>query len=452
VPLTFTSEVPLRGQVRGTVRSQVEALGGRNVVVVRSVSTHHAGALTLADGATIRRAASTALSQHLPLVLVVSSSGAEVAQGIDSLHGWGEAAAALCRCSGVVPVLAAVTGPAISGPALLMGVADLTVMTPDALSFLSGPDAVEAFTGMRVQARALGGTAVHATASGVCALAAVDEAHAYELLGALLPYLPDHTDAEPQRIVTSDDPGRSEEVLRDLVPASQNASYDVREVIGRVVDDGELIEVRPGWAPQLVTALASVAGRPLGVVANQPRSLAGTLDIAASQKAARFVRFCDSFNLPIVTFVDCPGFLPGKDLEWRGMIRHGAELAFAYAEATVPRVCVVLRKAYGGAYIVMDSKGIGNDICLAWPCAEIAVMGAKGAAQILRRDATEEDRAAMEDAYAHELLTPWVAAERLFVDEVIDPAETRPAIWHALEILSSRRESLVGRKHDAGPM
>jgi acetyl-CoA carboxylase carboxyltransferase component len=349
-------------------------------------------------------------------------------------------------------VLAAVTGPAISGPALLLGVADLTVMTPDALSFLSGPDAVEAFTGMRVQARALGGTAVHATASGVCALAAADETHAYELLAALLPYLPDHTDAEPQRIVTSDEPGRSEEVLRDLVPASQNASYDVREVIGHVVDDGEVIEVRPGWAPQLVTALASVAGRPLGVVANQPRSLAGTLDIAASQKAARFVRFCDSFNLPIVTFVDCPGFLPGKDLEWRGMIRHGAELAFAYAEATVPRVCVVLRKAYGGAYIVMDSKGIGNDICLAWPCAEIAVMGAKGAAQILRRDATEEDRAAMEDTYAHELLTPWVAAERLFVDEVIDPAETRPAVWRALEILSSRRERLVGRKHDAGPM
>jgi acetyl-CoA carboxylase carboxyltransferase component len=452
VPLTFTAEVPIRGQVRGTVRSQVELLDGRSVVVARSVSAHHAGALTPSDGATISRAASTALAHHLPLVLVLSSSGAEVSEGIDSLHGWGEAAAALCKCSGVVPVLAAVTGPAVFGPALLIGLADLTVMTPDALAFLSGPEAVETFTGVRVRARALGGTGVHATASGVCALAAADEAHAYELLGALLSYLPDHADAEPAKVDSVDGPARRDAGLRELVPASPNASYDVREVIRHVVDDGELLEVRAGWAPQLVTGLASVAGRPLGVVANQPRSLAGTLDISASQKGARFVRFCDAFNLPIVTLVDCPGFLPGKDLEWRGMIRHGAELAFAYAEATVPRVCVVLRKAYGGAYIVLDSKGIGNDICLAWPSAEIAVMGAKGAAQILRRDATEEERSAMEESYSEQLLTPWVAAERLYVDQVVDPAETRPAVWRALEILCSRRERLVGRKHDAGPM
>jgi acetyl-CoA carboxylase carboxyltransferase component len=219
-----------------------------------------------------------------------------------------------------------------------------------------------------------------------------------------------------------------------------------------VVDDGDILELRPGWAAHLVTALASVGGMPVGVVANQPRVLAGTLDIPASQKGARFVHFCDAFNLPIVTLVDTPGFLPGKDLEWRGMIRHGAELAFAYAEASVPRVCIVLRKAYGGAYIVMDSKGIGNDLCLAWPSAEIAVMGAPGAVQILNRNADEQERRLLEQRYDAELLTPWVAAERGFVDEVIDPAETRPALAHALAMLSSRRELLSGRKHDAGPM
>jgi acetyl-CoA carboxylase carboxyltransferase component len=219
-----------------------------------------------------------------------------------------------------------------------------------------------------------------------------------------------------------------------------------------VADDGELLEVRPMWAPQLVTALTAVGGMPVGVVANQPRAMAGTLDIPASQKGARFVRFCDAFNIPILTMVDTPGFLPGKDLEWRGMIRHGAELAFAYAEATVPRICLVLRKAYGGAYIVMDSKGIGNDICLAWPSAQIAVMGERGAVQILHRGAGAEEIIRLEAAYAEEYLTPWVAAERGFVDEVIDPADTRAGVHRALVLLATRTEHLPGRKHEAGPL
>jgi acetyl-CoA carboxylase carboxyltransferase component len=226
----------------------------------------------------------------------------------------------------------------------------------------------------------------------------------------------------------------------------------VRDVIGAVADDGEILEVRPTWAPQLVTALTSIGGMPVGVVANQPRAMAGTLDIPASQKGARFVRFCDAFNLPLLTAVDTPGFLPGKDLEWRGMIRHGAELAFAFAEASVPRVCLVLRKAFGGAYIVMDSKGMGNDVCLAWPSAEIAVMGAGGAAQILARGASAEDRLRLEERYRAELLTPWVAAERGYVDEVIDPADTRRALHRALTTVVTRRELLPDRKHDAGPM
>jgi acetyl-CoA carboxylase carboxyltransferase component len=446
------SHVPLRTHVPGSVRAAVETMGGRSVVQARSVSGHHRGALTQADGDTIAEAAHVALAERLPLVVVLSSSGSEVSEGIDALHGWGRAAAGIAACSGSVPVLAAVTGAAISGPSLLLGLADVTVMTPDAFAFVSGPDAVEGFTGMRVSLHDLGGAVVHARSSGLCALMAADAGAVDELLGSVLDYLPDHTDARPPLIETDDPTGRVTESLRDLVPAAASASYDVRDIVRAMVDDGDILELRPGWAPHLVTALASVGGMPIGVVANQPRVLAGTLDIPASQKGARFVHFCDAFNLPIVTLVDTPGFLPGKDLEWRGMIRHGAELAFAYAEASVPRVCIVLRKAYGGAYIVMDSKGIGNDLCLAWPSAEIAVMGAPGAVQILNRNAGEEARRLLEERYDAELLTPWVAAERGFVDEVIDPAETRPALYEALDVLSTRRELLSKRKHDAGPM
>ncbi len=436
----------------GSVRASVETLGGRRVVQARSVSGHHRGALTQADGDTIAEAARVALDERVPLVVVLSSSGSEVAEGIDALHGWGRAAAAIAACSGSVPVLAAVTGAAISGPALLLGLADVAVMTPDAFAFVSGPDAVEGFTGMRVSLHDLGGAAMHARSSGLCALLAADTAAVDGLIESVLDFLPDNTDAEPPRILSEDPTGRATPTLRDLVPAAASASYDVRDVVRAIVDDGEILELRAGWAAHLVTALASVGGMPVGVVANQPRVLAGTLDIPASQKGARFVHFCDAFNLPIVTLVDTPGFLPGKDLEWRGMIRHGAELAFAYAEATVPRVCIVLRKAYGGAYIVMDSKGIGNDVCLAWPSAEIAVMGAPGAVQILHRHADTDERRLLEERYDAELLTPWVAAERGFVDEVVDPADTRGALHRALSLLATRRELLPGRKHDAGPM
>ncbi len=444
--------LPLRTHVPGSVRSCVETLGGRTVVTARSASGHHRGALTQADGDTIATAARVALDQRLPLVVVLSSSGSEVSEGIDALHGWGRAAAAIAACSGSVPVLAAVTGAAISGPALLLGLADVTVMTPDAFAFVSGPDAVEGFTGMRVSLHDLGGAAMHGRASGLCALLAADADAVDGLLGSVLDYLPDHTDARAPLVLTDDPPDRATPALRDLVPSAASASYDVRDVVRAIVDDGDILELRARWASHLVTALASVGGTPVGVVANQPRVLAGTLDIPASQKGARFVHFCDAFNLPIVTLVDTPGFLPGKDLEWRGMIRHGAELAFAYAEASVPRVCIVLRKAYGGAYIVMDSKGIGNDVCLAWPSAQIAVMGAPGAVQILHRNADEGARRRLEEDYETEFLTPWVAAERGFVDEVVDPAETRSALHRALELLASRREVLPGRKHDAGPM
>jgi acetyl-CoA carboxylase carboxyltransferase component len=351
-----------------------------------------------------------------------------------------------------VPVLAAVTGPTVGGSALLLGMADVVVATHDASAYVSGPDAIAAFTGERREASELGGpTALHRT-SGVVAGVAADEPAALELLGAVLAHLPDSCDAEPSRWSTTDPVDRPTPELAALVPAASTGSYDVRDVVTGIADDGELLELWGGWAPNLVTALVTVGGRPVGVVANQPIALAGTLDIQSSQKGARFVALCDAFNLPILTLVDTSGFLPGKDLEWRGIIRHGAQLVAAYARATVPRVCLVLRKAYGGAYIVMDSKTMGNDVCLAWPCAELAVMGAKGAVEILHRRATPEDRLVAERAYEAELLTPWVAAERGLVDAVIEPDATRRAVAGAFEMLSSKRERLARRSHDNGPL
>jgi acetyl-CoA carboxylase carboxyltransferase component len=441
--------LPVRAGIDGTIAVSVRTVGGRAVVVARTTSARRRGALAKRDGESLAEAARLALRYRMPLVLELSSSGADVSDGVDALHGWGGAAAAVSACSGQVPVFAVATGPVISGPALLLGLADFVVMTESAVAFVSGPAMVAEFTGIEVDPDRLGGRAVHARTSGLCAL---EDENPLAAVADLLSYLPAHSDELPPLRPTADPVDREVPELRDVVPARANASYDVRDVVRAVVDDGEVLELWPRWADQVVTLFAHLGQRAVGVIANQPRALAGTLDIAASQKAAGFVRLCDAFNLPIVTLVDTPGFLPGKDLEWRGMIRHGAELAFAYAEATVPRLCVIVRKAFGGAYIVMDSKGLGNDVCFAWPGAEIAVMGAQGAVQILNRGADAEARLSLEARYAEEYLLPWQAAERGFVDGVIDPAQTRAALAAALAVLSTKREALIGRKHDAGPL
>ena len=442
----------LRALVRGTVKAGIEELGNGPAIVVRSVSALRRGALSLEDGITIKEGADTALSLRIPLVLVLASSGADVSEGIDSLHGWGQGARAIAACSGMVPIIAVVTGPAISGPALLLGIADIVVMTSEAFAFVSGPAMVEEFTGVRLGLRQLGGTAMHARSSGLCAIEAATEDDAMAHVHNLLSLLPANAD-EVAPLGPLDDPtDREVPALREAIPSRTTSSYDVRNVAAALADDHDVTELWARWSPQLVTAIGRIGGRSVGFIANQPQALAGTLDIAASQKGAKFVRFCDAFNLSLVTLVDTPGFLPGKDLEWRGMIRHGAELAFAYAEATVPRVCVILRKAFGGAYIVMDSRGLGNDLCFAWPCAEIAVMGAEGAVQILHRRAAPEQRAELQAEYTERFLTPWQAAERGYVDEVIDPADTRSVVARALEALESSRELLPGRKHTIGPM
>jgi acetyl-CoA carboxylase carboxyltransferase component len=311
---------------------------------------------------------------------------------------------------------------------------------------------VEQFTGVGIDIDELGGAANHARYTGVPAAVVADRTTAADTVADILSYLPSHVDEEPPRQAVDDPADRSCPEAGEQIPTSSTGSYDVRAVAAAIVDEGSLLEVRDRWAANVVTAFATIDGRPVGIVANQPISLAGTLDIPASQKAAGFVAFCDAFNLPIITLVDTPGFYPGKDLEWRGMIRHGAQLVYAYARASVPRICVILRKSYGGAYIVMDSKTMGNDLCLAWPWAEIAVMGAGQAAAILARRASPEERAEFETDYADRMLNPYVAAERGFIDAVIDPADTRSEIAHALAVLEDKREHIAERKHGNTPL
>jgi acetyl-CoA carboxylase carboxyltransferase component len=446
-------QVAVSAGVRGAVDVAVRPIGDRPCVVIEVSDPGDSGSRVDAAGAaTIARAAELALAERLPLVGIFGSTSAELGDGVAALHGWGLAARAVVACSGIVPILAAITGPATAGPALLLGLADHAVMTEEAVAFMSGPAAVAQMTGIVIDRDELGGAAVHARHTGSAALVVPDRTAALDALALLLEFLPDHTDVEPPMLATDDPPDRPTPEAAAVLPRSSTGSYDVRSVVKALVDDGEMLELRPRFAANLVTAFARIDGRPVGIVANQPVSLAGTLDIPASQKGARFVAFCDAFNLPIITLVDTPGFYPGKDLEWRGMIRHGAQLVFAYARASVPRICLILRKSYGGAYIVMDSKTMGNDLCIAWPGAELAVMGAGQAAAILRRRATPEERAEFEADYTERLLNPYVAADRGLVDDVIDPADTRRVLSSALAALGTKREVITGRKHDNSPL
>jgi acetyl-CoA carboxylase carboxyltransferase component len=446
------AELALSHHLPGPVTARVGDLGDRRVVIAQFEPSNGHAALSSSSSAVMETAARTARTEGLPLVVVLATTGADIVEGIPALHGWGRVAAELVRCSGVVPTCVIVDGPAISGPAMLLGLADFTVMTEKSYAFVNGPVMVEQFTGVVMSADELGSAGNLARHAGVPSLVVADRDAAFTAVEELLAYLPDHVDVEPTRWPTDDPPDRPCPEAGALIPQSSTGSYDVRAVARAIVDTDSLLEIRDRWATNVITAMATVDGRPVGIVANQPMSLAGTLDIPASQKAARFVACCDAFNLPIITLVDTPGFYPGKDLEWRGMIRHGAQLVHAYARATVPRICVILRKSYGGAFIVMDSKTMGNDLCLAWPWAELAVMGAGQAAAILQRRATPDERAAFEADYTNRLLNPYVAAERGYVDAVIDPADTRAEICAALDALADKRERLQPHKHGNTPL
>ena len=450
---TFDVVVELQHSVPGAASAAVVRFShGREAVWLTVDGEVHKGALSAAASHVIATAAQTARSKGLPLVTQMESSGADILEGIAALHGWGTAAKALADCSGVVPTISIVTGPAVSGPALLIGLSDFVVMTDESYAFVSGPTMVAEFTGIEVSTDELGGAGTHARHSGASSVVVPDVAGAIAWVEELLEFLPSNVNQLAPITETDDSDDRLTPEAGALIPELSTGSYDIRDVIASIVDDGHYMEIRARWAGNVITAFANMAGYSIGIVANQPVSLAGTLDIPASQKAARFVSFCDAFNIPVLTLVDTPGFYPGKDLEWRGMIRHGAQLVFAYARATVPRICVILRKSYGGAYIVMDSKEMGNDLCLAWPWAELAVMGAGQAAAILQRRATDEERAAFEADYSQRLLNPYIAAERGYVDAVIDPADTRREICAALHMLRDKREKLISRKHDNTPL
>lgn len=383
------------------------------------------------------------------------------ALGFGMLDGWGAIARALTKASGVVPTALVLDGPCLGAAALAVGLVDVVVMTHRGALLLNRPEASIRMTGAQaVDPSRLGGPRAHLASSGIADAVADDLVDAMEILGDVLSHLPPNNMELPPAASPYDPHDRSSAAAADVVPTDGHASYDVRDVVRELVDGSGFAELRPAFGTSLVVGLARIAGQPVGIVASQPSQLAGALDIESSQKGARFVRWCDAFNVPLVTLIDAPGFRPGRDQEWRGIVRHGAKLAFAYAEATVPRVSLVLRKAYGGAYIVMDCKAMGNDCALAWPQAEIAVMGAAGAIEILHGRALRQlpdggdpaQRTKLEQAYADEHLSPRIAADRGFIDEVIDRHATRRVIAEALAALVAKREPAHERRHDNIPL
>lgn len=409
-------------------------------------------ALTSADANLISAGARDALSQGIPLVCELRANGPAAEEELTVTFAIGAAARQLTECSGRIPMIGILDGDAVAGPSLLLGLMDHVVVVDHSHAFVSGPSMVSAFTGVDFNRTELGGANVLASVAGIASFTATNVDAAHATVDELLSFLPANNDEPPPNIPTSDSIERLTPDAATIIPDTPTGAYDVRDVIAEIADDGWFLESRPSFANNLVTGFASFGGIAVGIVANQPMAIAGTLDIPSSQKGGRFVAFCDAFNLPLVTLVDTSGFYPGKDLEWRGMIRYGAQLAFAYARATVPRINVTLRKSYGGAYIVMDSKNMGNDLAFAWPSAEIAVMGAKGAVEILHRTADADERAVLEAAYDERLLNPYIAAQRGTVDAVIDPGQTRSEIANGLALLSSKREVLPRRKHDNTPL
>ena len=434
---------------------------GRPVCAFAQDATVFGGALGEAHAMKIVKVMETARRAGVPIVGLDDSGGARIQEGVMSLGGYGEVFFRNVLLSGVVPQLTLILGPCAGGAVYSPAITDFVIMTKrTGQMFITGPDVVRAVTGEEVSMEALGGAETHASVSGVSHFTAHSDRDAITLARRLLGYLPLNNLEDPPDAPAATPTHSATAELSRVVPEDVNAPYDVHGVVERVVDPGSLLEVHAAWAGNIVVALARLDGRAVGVVANNPAVLAGTLDINASTKAARFVRFCDAFNLPLLTLVDVPGFLPGTAQEHGGIIRHGAKLLYAYAEATVPMMTVILRKAFGGAYDVMCSKHLGGDLNLAWPTAQIAVMGADGAVNILLRreleKGTPEEQAALRarlaSDYSNEFLNPYLAAERGYIDDVIDPTETRARLLAGLSLLGSKREDRPGRKHGNIPL
>ena len=434
-------------------------IDGRTVYIYAQDFTFQGGSLGKVQADKICRVMDLAVKTGSPIIGLIASGGARIQEGVYSLGGYAEIFRRNAIYSGVVPQISLIMGPCAGGASYSPAVTDLVIMVRgQSYMFLTGPAVIKTVTGEEIDSESLGGADVHLTVSGNCHLVGDTEQEAITLARQALSYLPSNN-VEPAPFTQADEPvNRRSEMLNTLVPEDPSMSYSMQDAINAIVDQGSFLEIQAGYAPNAIVGLARLAGRSVGVVSQEPAMMAGVMDINSADKISRFVRMCDAFNVPLVTFVDSPGFLPGVSQEHGGVIRHGAKVLFAYAEATVPKVSVVTRKAYGGAYVVMSSKYIGTDITYAWPSAEIAVMGAEGAANILygRQIKQAEDPQAERDRltqqYQEDYLNPYAAAKAGYIDEVIEPAETRQKLIEALQALENKVEMNPARKHGNMPV
>ena len=432
---------------------------GRNVFIFAEDFTRFGGSLGEAVADKICKVIDLAMDTGTPIIGLKDSGGARIQEGVVALNGYGRIFERNVQASGVIPQISVIMGPCAGGAVYSPALTDFVYQVEGSSHlFITGPDVIKTVTGEEVTMDDLGGAHAHSSKSGVTHFVAEDDREALDEVRYLLSFLPQNNMEVPPFFTTMDASDRMDEALTTMIPDSPNQPYDVIDVIESIVDDGEFYEVHEHWAGNIVVGFSRLDGYAVGIVANQPAVLAGTLDIEASIKAARFVRFCDAFNIPLITLVDVPGFLPGVDQEHDGIIRHGAKLLYAFSEATVPRITVIMRKAYGGAFLVMNSRAIRADVVFAWPTAEIAVMGAQGAVNVIHRralataDDPEAARAELVAEYEEKFNNPYIAAENGLVDDVIEPRETRPRLIRALDMLRDKRETLPAKKHGNIPL
>lgn len=431
----------------------------RLVYVYSQDFTTFGGSLSEVHAAKIIKVMEMAMKTGAPIIGLNDSGGARIQEGVESLSGYAEIFLRNTMASGVVPQISVIMGPCAGGSVYSPALTDYIIMVKEtSYMFITGPNVVKQVLNEDVTFEELGGASVHSSKSGVAHMVADDEPQALMMVRELLSYLPQNNTEDPPYLATNDDPLREDEKLNNIIPDNPNKPYDMKEVIETVVDDGHFFEIHEDFAANIVVGFAHLGGQAIGVVANQPMVLAGVLDIKASEKAARFIRTCDAFNIPLITFVDVPGYLPGRDQEHAGIIRSGAKLLFAYCEATVPKLTVTTRKSYGGAYCVMSSKHIRGDLNLAWPTAEIAVMGPEGAVEIInRRELSEAEdpvakKAELATAYRERFAHPYIAASRGYIDDVIEPRETRSRLINALQVFQNKRDENPPKKHGNIPL
>jgi acetyl-CoA carboxylase carboxyltransferase component len=433
-------------------------IDGRLVYSFAHDFTVFGGSLGWAFASKVCKIMDLALKQGVPIIGINDSGGARIQEGVMSLAGYSEIFQRNVQASGVVPQISLVIGPCAGGAVYSPAITDFIIMTKSAYMFVTGPEVVKEVTNEDVNFNDLGGASVHNESSGVAHFLAEDEQDCFRILRKLLSFIPPNNLEDPPRVESKDDPKREDQELNSILPLSPTKPYEMEQVIRKIVDSGDFLEVHKYWAKNIIIGFARLDGNPIGIIANNPQVLAGVLDINSCDKAARFTRFCDCFNIPLVALVDVPGFLPGTAQEWGGIIRHGAKLLYAFSEATVPRLTVIIRKAYGGAYCVMNSKHIGADYNFAWPSAEIAVMGAEGACNIVFRNEItksenrENKRNELVQAYSTRFSNPYIAASKGYVDDVIQPKDTRQKLISALMSIHKKRQNRPLRKHGNIPV